>query len=177
MENVALLVVDVQEGLVALHPYEEEQVINNIKTLISFCRDQEIEVIYARHDSGVGRRLERGTPAWQIHEPVAPAPTERVFDKQFNSAFKETGLDDYLRQKAVETLVLVGIQTEYCVDSTCKTAFEFGYKVIIPEQTTTTYDNGPISAKDVCELYTERIWHNRFATVMPVITVLETLQS
>ncbi|WP_411676144.1 hypothetical protein [Caproicibacter sp.] len=59
------------------------------------------------------------------------------------------------------------MQTEYCIDSTCKTAFELGFGVIIPEGTFTTFDNGPLDAAELCEFYSSRIWNRRFASVIP----------
>ena len=51
---------------------------------------------------------------------------ERIFEKCYNSAFKDTGLEEYLKEKKITDIILGGLQTEYCIDATCKSAFERG---------------------------------------------------
>jgi nicotinamidase-related amidase len=60
------------------------------------------------------------------------------------------------------------MQTEYCIDATCKAAFEHGFSIIIPEQTNTTFDNQYMNAKTLYEFYHYQIWQNRFARVLPM---------
>ena len=67
MSNSVLLVVDVQTALIKEHPYNEKNVIGNIKKLISIARDSNIEVLYVRHNDGRGEELEYGTDGWQIY--------------------------------------------------------------------------------------------------------------
>ena len=165
MKNIVLLVVDVQTSLINEHPYNEKQVINNIKNLITSCRNCGVEVIYVRHNDGIGSDLEPNTEGWQIYHEIAPQ-SEKVFDKQYNGAFLHTGLKEYLDSKNIRNIILVGLQTEYCIDTTCKVAFEFGYSVIIPEETNTTFDNKYLKAKELYEFYNYKIWNNRFARVM-----------
>ncbi|MBZ9626287.1 isochorismatase family protein [Clostridium sp. FP2] len=62
-------------------------------------------------------------------------------------------LIDYLDNEGIDQLIITGIQTEYCIDTTCKVAFEYGFKMIIPEKTNTTFNNGNILAKDLYEHY------------------------
>lgn len=175
MKDTALLVVDVQEALVAEHPEREEEFLCLLRRLISFCRKDGVEVIFVRHDDGEGSDLEAGSPGWQVCSALSPAANEQIFDKRFNSAFLETGLDGYLREHGVSRLILAGMQTEYCIDATCKSAFERGYTVLIPEGATTTFDNGPIAADVLCEFYERRIWDGRFAQVLSVEQLEELL--
>lgn len=167
MKNTVLLVVDVQTALIAEHPYNEEKVISNIKQLINEARNTNMEVVYVRHDDGEGE-LERGVDGWQIYNEIAPMEGERIFDKQYNSAFLKTGLKEYLNQNKVETIILVGLQTEYCIDTTCKAAFEHGYKIIVPYETNTTFDNEYLTGEKLYEYYNKTIWNNRFARVISV---------
>ncbi|MFC4322657.1 cysteine hydrolase family protein [Litchfieldia salsa] len=168
MRNCPLLVVDVQTGLVKEHPYNEEVVISNIKALISLARNSNIEVLYVRHDDGVGEELEYGTDGWQIYHEVAPNNGERIFEKHYNSVFFKTDLKEYLETQKIDTIILAGLQTEYCIDATLKSAFDHGYKVIIPEQTNSTFDNEYLSGEKLYEFYHYKIWNNRFANVLPM---------
>jgi nicotinamidase-related amidase len=175
MSNSILLVVDVQTALIKEHPYNEEKVIENIKRLISIARDSNKEVLYVRHDDGIGEELEYGTDGWQIYNEIAPNKDEKVFEKKYNSAFFKTGLKEYLETKKIDTIILTGLQTEYCIDATLKSAFDNGYNVIIPEQTNTTFDNEYLSGEKLYEFYNYKIWNNRFAKVPSVDEVSEFL--
>ncbi|MBD7911600.1 MULTISPECIES: cysteine hydrolase family protein [Clostridium] len=174
MSNVAILVVDVQNALIEKHPYNERKVIENIKKLISTARDNMKEVIYVRHDDGVGTEFEKGTYGWQIYNEVAPNNDELIIEKQFNSAFLKTSLREYLESKEIDTIMLVGLQTEYCFDATCKSAFDAGYKIIIPEETNTTFDNEYLSGENLYKFFNYGIWNNRFAQVISMEDVIKT---
>lgn len=173
MENIILLVVDVQTALVETQPFNVALVINNIKQLIKTARQNNIEIIYIRHDGGAGDDLEKGTEGWDIYRDIASQPHDKVFDKKYNSAFKETGLREYLDSKGVTTIILVGMQTEYCIDATCKAAFEYGYHLIIPQDTTTTFDNDLFSGELLAKYYESKIWNQRFAKVILVSEVIK----
>jgi len=168
MSHCVLLVVDVQVALIEKHPYNETRFLENIKRLIAVSRESGTEVVFVRHDDGEGEELEYGAEGWQIYKEVAPQNDERIFDKRYNSAFLGTGLKEYLGSKDIGTIMLVGMQTEYCIDATCKSAFEQGCKVVIPEETNTTFDNEYLSGKKLYEFYNLKIWKNRFADVVPV---------
>ena len=172
----ALLVVDVQEEAVALGPYRRDEVLGNITRLIGACRSAGVEVIHVQHEDEPGSALAPGSPGWEIHAAVRPAPGERVVRKRFNSAFRDTDLRSYLQERGIRTLIVVGIQTEYCVDTTCRVAFEHGFEVVMPEMTNTTYDNGDLSAAQVHEYHNRRIFEGRFATMPSMPEVLEAIQ-
>jgi len=156
--------------------YRAKETVENIATLIDVCRSSDLEVIYVQHDGQPGEEDEPGSPGWQIHDPVAPAPGERIIRKTHNSAFRATELSAYLRAGGIGRLILVGVQTEYCVDTTCRVAFERGFEVIVPEGTNTTWDNGEVSARQIYELYNHRIFHGRFANVLPLNEVLAAIR-
>jgi nicotinamidase-related amidase len=177
MSNTALLVVDVQEALVAENPYNKEFTINNIEKLINICRNNNMEVIYVQHDGGKGDELEAGTSGWQIFNQIAPKDGEKIVAKNFNSSFKNTELKDYLNEKNIDTIILVGMQTEYCLDTTCKVAFEHGFKLIIPEGTNTTFDNDYMTGKEIYEYYNFKIWKNRFAKLGKFEEVMDLISS
>ena len=160
MKNTVLLVVDVQTTMIENHPYNVRKVIENIKKLIVTARKNNIEVIYVRHDARVGTPFEKNTPSWEIYDEIKPADNETIFDKKLSSSFHKTGLEIYLDNRKIENIILVGLQTEYCIDATCKSAFDLGYKVIIPEETNTTFDNDFLSAEKIYRLFNYNIWNN-----------------
>jgi nicotinamidase-related amidase len=177
MSNIVLLVVDVQNALIHAHPYNEHRVIENIKKLLLVARANEKEVLYVRHDDGEGTEFENGTYGWQIYGEISPENDELIFEKHYNSAFHKTNLKEHLDSRNIDTIVLVGLQTEYCIDATCKGAFDRGYKVIIPEETNTTFGNEYLSGEKLYEFYNYKIWNRRFADVVSVEEAIKLLNN
>ena len=172
-EKTALLVVDMQTAIMQSRPLEGKNAVQNINLLLAACRRAGIEAIFVRHDDGPGTDLEFGSEGWQIWRELVPRPSEHIFEKRFNSAFKGTGLKEYLEEQGVRKLILTGMQTEYCIDATCKAAFEAGYQLVIPEGAVTTCDGPKFSAVDLNDFYLHTIWNGRFAEVSDMQTVLE----
>ena len=164
--GVALLVVDVQQGAVDRGPWRAAELMGNIASLIAACRGSGVEVVYVQHDGKPGEDEEPGTPGWEIAADIRPGPGERVVRKRFNSAFRETDLRAYLEDRGVGTLLVVGIQTEYCVDTTIRVAFEHGFEVVVPEMTNSTFDSGGLTAAQIHHLINRRILAGRFARAM-----------
>ncbi len=168
VKSTALLVIDVQQGLLDWHPHHADALLRDIKALQDRARKSGTEVIFVRHNEDDKEGLFLGCPAWEIGAAIAPADGERIFDKRYSSAFKDTGLDDYLKSRGIQTLVICGMQTEYCVDASVKSAFEHGYKVFIPKNGTTTYDASIAPADKLRAFYENDIWNGRFADVIPL---------
>lgn len=163
----ALIIIDVQNAMLAENPYRHNEMMTAIHTLLSTARQHCIEVIHVRHNTDNGP-LQTGSPSWQIANEVAPLAEEKIFDKRYNSAFKDTGLLEHLRAHQTEQLIIVGMQTEYCIETSVRVAFEYGFSVIVPEGSNSTFDNGCWSAQMLYEHHNHDIIRNRFAQ-MPSI--------
>lgn len=174
--TTALLVVDVQTGMVESGPWEIGRVLADIGALIATCRRVGAAVVFVQHDGRPGELEEPGTPGWAIHPTVGPAEGERVVRKRFNSAFRGTDLRSLLDHRGVRSLIVVGLQTEYCVDTTVRVAFEFGYRVIVPEGTNTTLDDGDIPAAAIHRMVNDRILSGRFAETPSVEATIAALE-
>ncbi|HEL2592781.1 TPA: cysteine hydrolase [Streptococcus suis] len=157
----ALLVIDIQNLLVEEKPYAIEERLALWQDSITKARQAGIEIIYVRHHD---QELVKGTTDWEIHSIVAPLASEKIFDKTFNSAFKETNLHEYLQEKGIEQLIIMGMATNFCIDTTIKVAFELGYKVAVIQDGTTTSYSGKLDAKDLIDHY-QNIWSWNFAQV------------
>ncbi|MSR91508.1 cysteine hydrolase family protein [Inconstantimicrobium porci] len=177
MKNMVLLVIDVQNALVEDQPYRCEEVIQNIKSLIDTARSNDVEVLYVCHDDGKGSELEKGTYGWQVYDLIAPVQGEKIIDKNFNSAFHRTKLRDYLEEKKIKSLMIIGMQTEYCVDTTIKSAFDYEYKMYIPEGANTTFDNDRLSGEVIHRFYNQDIWDKRFADVISMDEALKIIKN
>ena len=170
---MVLLVVDTQKLITTPDLYDFNGFEDAVKTLIAAARENNVEVIYVRHDDGVGAELTKGTPGFEIYEGFNPQPGEKIFDKTVNSSFKGTGLLEYLREKNVQTVVVAGLQTDYCIDATIKCGFEHGFKMIVPSNTNSTFDNKYMSAEQTYSYYNEFMWNRRYAECISFEKALE----
>ena len=158
----ALIVIDIQEGLVNEKPYDAKNLIANTKAIIQHFRDQNIEVIFIRHSENEGL-LATGSDNWHVYHELKPQGNEKIFNKYYNSIFKDTELKEYLNRKNITDLTFVGMQVEFCIDTSVKVGFEYSYNITIVEDAISTFDNEHLPADTILSFYKEKIWRNRFA--------------
>lgn len=77
-------------------------------------------------------------------------------------------MKDYLKQSGEDTLIIIGLQTDFCIDASVKSAFENGYKVIVPQGANSTFDNEYMDKEKSYKYYNEFIWSNRYAQCISV---------
>jgi len=149
--STALVVIDVQQGMFAgpAKPYRPEEVLATIRALQDRARAEGFPVLHVQHDGGEGDVLARGTSGFLIHPKVAPKPGEEVVVKDRCDAFLGTGLDARLRALGIGRIVIAGMQTEFCVDTTTRAAFAHGYKVVLAADAHTTFDAPHLKAPDI----------------------------
>ena len=159
-----LLVVDTQRGITDERLYDFDRFKRNIKELIFEARKNGVEVVYVRHDDGPGTGFSVGDEEFEIFEEFAPDGGERIFDKTVNSALHEsTGLAAYLSEKEDKRIMVVGLQTDFCIDATIKSGCDLGYQMIVPAHTNSTFDNDYMKKDVSCRYYNEFIWPGRYA--------------
>jgi nicotinamidase-related amidase len=145
--KTALLVIDVQIGLMDFPVYQRDEVLTRINQLLAQARATATPVIYIQHDgSEAGDPLEPQTPGWPIHPAIAPQPGEPVIRKTAGDAFFETSLQTELEQRGITHLVIAGAQTEYCIDTSCRSAIGRGFDVTLAADAHTTIDNETLTA-------------------------------
>ena len=175
-EDMILLVVDVQKGITNDRLYAYESFINNITELIDTARSNNVEVIYVQHDDGPGSGFSIGDKASEIANQVAPNSDEKVFVKTINSCFGNQDFVQYLKETGEKELMIIGLQTNFCIDATVKSAFERGYKVIIPAETNSTFDNDYMDAETTYKYYNDMMWPKRFAECVSMEDAIKLLQ-
>lgn len=145
----ALLVIDVQVGTIFPEDPEDAAVLSNIRALLARAREQHIPVVYMQHHSlGEGDTLVPCHEHWPIHPDVAPAEGEPVLHKHSSDSFLHTALDGVLKGLGVEHIAVVGCATDFCVDTTCRSALSHGYDVTLAADGHVTGPDGdlPVSA-------------------------------
>ena len=174
---MTLLVIDTQKGITDSRLYGFETLRANIKALIAQARAAGAEVIYVRHDDGPGTGFSVGDDEFQIFEEFAPLEGERIFDKRVNSALHPSvGLSAYLAEKGEKRLMVVGLQTDFCIDATVKSGFDLGYEMIVPEHTNSTFDNPFLKQDTAYHFFNDYVWPNRYARCVPIAQALELLR-
>ena len=146
----ALLIIDVQVGLVELIPAEiQSSVLPRVGTLVAKARASGTPVIYIQHDGSKGHVLEPGTRGWDIHPSLKPSADEPIIRKQESDSFFETMLQEELKKRGITHLIIAGGMTEYCVDTTCRRATSLGYDVTLARDAHLTRDNGVLTAANI----------------------------
>ena len=163
-----LLVIDVQKGITDDRLYNFKEFEKNIITLIDRARENTIEVIYVQHDDGPGTGFSVGDEEYEIYDKIKPLEQEKIYRKTVNSCFGNSDLKDYLKQSGEDTLIIIGLQTDFCIDASVKSAFENGYKVIVPQEANSTFDNEYMDKEKSYKYYNEFIWPNRYAQCISV---------
>jgi nicotinamidase-related amidase len=134
--NTALLVVDVQTGVVA-EAHERDAVVANVGNLVERARQEQVPVVWVQHSD---EELERGSEAWRIVPELAPDEAEPLVEKHYADAFEDTDLETVLSGLGVGRLVVAGAQTDECVRSTLHGAFVRGYDATLVGDAHTTED-------------------------------------
>jgi nicotinamidase-related amidase len=134
--NTALLVIDVQKGVVA-GAHNRDAVVANIGSLVERARRDRVPVVWVQHsDEG----LARGSDAWRIVPDLTPGDAEPLVEKNYGDSFEATNLENVLSGLGVGRLVVVGAQTDACVRSTLHGAFTRGYDATLVSDAHTTED-------------------------------------
>jgi nicotinamidase-related amidase len=151
-KKAALLIIDVQvimfegeEGAV----YNADKVLNNICTLLENARLSKMPVIFIQHTDKEGE-LQKGKTTWKLHPSLKPQENEKVIEKTSWDSFYNTGLQEELKRQGIEKLIIAGMQTEFCLDTTCRRAFSMGYyNNILVKDAHSTFDGEILKAEQI----------------------------
>jgi nicotinamidase-related amidase len=149
MVKPALLVIDMQEALVG-GAYDERNVLERISAFAERMVAAELPVIFVQHNHSSFQPMMKGEPGWMIHRDLKVFAGEPAVEKRASDAFYGTELEATLREMAVDTLLIAGMQTEFCVDATCRSALSHGFDVVLLSDCHTTGDSG-LSARQVID--------------------------
>ena len=152
MNDIGLVIIDVQVAMFSvpdLPLYSGDKLIENISYLLDRARTTNTPVFFVQHiglDDGL---FGKGKPTWEIDPRIKPLENEVVIFKRTPDSFHKTSLHEELHKKSISKLVIVGCQTEFCVDTTCRRAFSMGYDTILVEDAHSTFDNEILTAPQI----------------------------
>jgi nicotinamidase-related amidase len=134
--NTALLVIDVQNGVVE-KAHERDTVVANVASLVERARRERVPVVWVQHSD---EQLARESDQWRIVPELSPDDAEPLVEKHFGDAFEDSTLESVLSDLAVGRLVVTGAQTDECVRSTLHGALVRGYDATLVSDAHTTED-------------------------------------
>ncbi|MGF6094683.1 cysteine hydrolase family protein [Pseudomonas sp. 18175] len=150
----ALLIIDMQTGLYdgPEKPYERERLLDNINHLIERARKANTPIFVAQHTGPAGSPIAAGSPLWQVWQGLdVDASRDHLFNKTRPSCFLGTDLEQQLNAAQVKALVIVGMKTQFCIDTTCRVAVELGFSVVLPEDGHSCMDTPALKAEAIIE--------------------------
>jgi nicotinamidase-related amidase len=133
----AVLVIDVQVGLIT-GAYQEAAVLDRINEAIKKARQGGGEIVFVQHCHTTFDGLKKGAPGWRLDPRLERTRTDMIVEKQASDAFCATNLDEVLQARGIRRVLVTGLQTEYCVDTTCRAALSRGYEVTLVSDAHTT---------------------------------------
>ena len=139
MTQTALLVIDVQNAVVAEGAQRESEVLAAIADLARRARAAGTPVIYVQHNEPPFPAMRHGGDGWQVHPAVAPLPGELRIDKTEADSFTGSpSLAAALEALGARRIVMCGLQTDHCVNATVRSGHAKGYEVVLAGDAHTT---------------------------------------
>ncbi|WP_423203739.1 cysteine hydrolase family protein [Pseudomonas kribbensis] len=152
--SAALLIIDIQVGLFQGQekPHDGERMLANIQRLIARARQRQVPIFAVRHTGPQGSPIAAGTAFWQLLPALElDAANATLFDKSRPNAFHGTDLARQLNAAKIEDLYIVGMKTQFCIDSTCRAAADLGFKPLLVADAHTCMDTPALPARAIIE--------------------------
>jgi nicotinamidase-related amidase len=148
--STALLVIDMQRALCAGEEaaFGIDQVLPRINALAAQARAAGVPIVFVQHEEQDGS-LVHGTEGWQLAEGLDVQPGDHRVRKRTPDSFHGTQLQAVLQDLGVRQLVVCGLQSDFCVDTSVRRALALGYPVTLVADAHSTVDNGVLSATQI----------------------------
>ena len=148
----ALVLIDLQVGNFG----DEEprihrggELLERAGRLLAWAREEELPVIFILNDGGEGSIDEAGSPGFEVHPALEPLSGEEMIIKTTPDSFLDTGLQRLLEESDITDLIITGLQTEICIDTTCRSAWQLAYDVTLVSDAHSTWDGDALNAEQI----------------------------
>ena len=139
--QTALLVIDVQNFYWEKESHEEY--IANLQKIISAARNKGFHIIYIKHVWGENTEDQ----IFDIREEIKPGEGEEVVIKRTPGSFFQTNLEEILKKKGIQNIIITGMKTNHCCDTTTREASARGYHTMVINEGVRTFDLNGIDGK------------------------------
>jgi nicotinamidase-related amidase len=148
--TTALLVIDMQQGMCEGEgrAHASDEVIERINRIANPLREAGVPIVFIQHESTTGY-LEHGTREWQLADGLQVQPGDLRVRKKTPDAFLNTDLEALLKARGVEEVIVCGMHTEFCIDTTVRRALALGYPVTLVADAHTSAGNEVLGAPQV----------------------------
>jgi nicotinamidase-related amidase len=164
----ALIIIDLQQGSFtdATPRHDAAGLVKRLNSLAGVARSKGGAVVFIQHDGPPGDPHHPDLPGWKLLPDLNVRPADTIVRKSSCDAFLNTGLEAFLRSNAIERLILTGCATDYCVDTTVRSALARGYSTIVPMDGHTTSNRPHLTAEKIIEHH-NAIWADFIAPAGP----------
>jgi nicotinamidase-related amidase len=166
--STALIIIDMQQGsFSAASPrYDASGLVQRLNRLADGVRATGGTVIFVQHDGPPGDPHHPEAPGWRFLTDLDVRKEDAIVNKTSCDSFLDTSLDDLLRTRAIDRLIVTGCATDYCVDTTVRSALARGFRTIVPSDGHTTADRPHLPATKIIEHH-NAIWADFLAPCGP----------
>jgi nicotinamidase-related amidase len=147
----ALIVIDMQQGSFgpATPRHDAAGLVARLNRLAREVRTDGGAVIFVQHDGPPGDPHHPDEPGWRLLPALEVRPDDSIVHKRSCDAFLDTALEAVLRETGIDRLIITGCATDYCVDTTVRSALARGWPTIVPSDGHTTVDRPHLSAVQI----------------------------
>jgi nicotinamidase-related amidase len=140
--STALLIIDIQQAMCVgeYAMFDINAVIARVNALSAGARAAGLPVVLVQHEEDEGPMVAH-SPGWTLPDSLLTDPSDLRVRKRSPNSFHGTGLDAQLKARGVSRLVVCGLQTEFCVDTTVRQALALGYEVLLVADGHSTMDD------------------------------------
>ena len=181
-QNATLILIDVQKGFddPVWGRRNNPDAEINMAALLQVWRQTGRPIVHIQHCSrNPDAPLHASSPGHEIKDLVRPQENEPVLQKQVNSAFIGTDLEERLRRAGSTTLIITGLTTNHCVETTTRMAGNLGFDTYLVSDATATFDrtgpDGVLHTAEEIQAITLTNLHEEFATIVTTADVLSNL--
>jgi nicotinamidase-related amidase len=148
--KTALLIIDVQQALCygEYAAWDIRRILANINAVSARARAAGVPVFLIQHDEA-GDPLQADSPGWQLADGLDTAATDIRLRKQASDCFHHTDLHAQLQQRGITNVVICGLQSDFCVDTTTRRAMALGYPVQLVADGHSTMANEVLTAQQI----------------------------
>jgi nicotinamidase-related amidase len=168
----ALVIIDVQKGMFdpRFPAHDGEAVVDRIAGLIAKARQAKAPVFFVQHHGEGDHPFQPGKPGYPFHDKLVPQSDDDVTVKRKSSAFHGTDFDAKLKRAGVDHLIVTGMQSEYCVTSAIRSAYERGYAITLVSDAHSTGDTRIATGRDIVAIINDTT-RGSFGEVTPAAEI------